>query len=125
MAGSKNYRDLDIYKEAQALFYETHEFSLQLPKYELYEIGSQLRRAAGSISANIVEGYGRKIYKSDFIKFLNYAYASTLETLNHLEKINHLYPEFSDQAVKLGTRYNSLGGKIFMFIKYVKSNWKT
>jgi len=125
LAGSKDYRDLDIYKEAQALFYETHKFSLQLPKYELYEIGSQLRRSAGSISTNIVEGYGRKSYKSDFIKFLNYAYASTLETLSHLENINHLYTELSDQAIKLGIQYDSLGGKIFKFIKYVRSSWRT
>ncbi|MCX6171922.1 MAG: four helix bundle protein [Flavobacterium sp.] len=48
--------------------------SLLLPKYELYELGSQLRRSSDSIVTNIVEGYGRKRYKSDFIKFLVYSH---------------------------------------------------
>jgi four helix bundle protein len=50
------YRDLEIYQMAHALGVETHDFSLTLPKFELYETGSQLRRSSKSVSANIVEG---------------------------------------------------------------------
>src|SRR5690625_6379310 len=42
--------------------------SMNLPKYELYETGSQIRRSSKSIRANIVEGYGRRRYKRDYIK---------------------------------------------------------
>ncbi|PZX47657.1 four helix bundle protein [Algoriphagus chordae] len=90
-----SYRDLDIYKISFSLFLKTHPFSLKLPKFELYELGSQLRRSSNSVNTNIVEGYGRRIYKSDFIKFLVYAEASNLETSSHLEKILVLYPYLS------------------------------
>jgi hypothetical protein len=39
-----SYRDLDIYQMAHELAVVIHQFSLRLPKYELYETGSQLRR---------------------------------------------------------------------------------
>jgi four helix bundle protein len=53
--------------------------SLKLPKFELYETGSQIRRSMKSVKANIVEGYGRRYYKNDFIRFIIYALASTDE----------------------------------------------
>ena len=73
-----------------SLFYEVHPASLLLPKYELYELGSQLRRSSDSVNSNIVEGYGRKRYKADFIKFLVYSHSSCLETKGHLIKIKNL-----------------------------------
>lgn len=61
----KSYEDLDIYKISLSLFYEIHKASLLLPKYELYELGSQIRRSADSVNSNIVEGYGRRIWKKE------------------------------------------------------------
>ncbi len=121
----KTYKDLDVYQEAFDLFVRVHPFSLKLPKHELYELGSQLRRASDSVISNIVEGYGRRSYKSDFVKFLIYAHASNLEVINHLEKIAMLYPEFKNDAKELCDRYDALGAKLFKFIEYVKNNWKT
>lgn len=120
-----SYRDLDIYKIGLELYYVTHPASIKLPKHELYELGSQLRRSSDSVVTNIVEGYGRKRYKADFIKFLVYSHASCLETLNHLEKINHLYKDLIVENDELIRKYDELGGKIFNFIKYVEQNWKT
>ena len=47
----KSYEDLDIYKISLSLFYEIHPASLLLPKYELYELGSQLRRSSDSVNS--------------------------------------------------------------------------
>jgi four helix bundle protein len=99
--------------------------SLKLPKHELYELGSQLRRSADSVTTNIVEGYGRKRYKADFIKFLTYSWASSLETVFHIEKISKLYPEIIDRPEEFINKYNELNSKIYNFIKYVEENWKT
>ena len=96
---------------------------MKLPKYELYELGSQIRRSADSVTTNIVEGYGRKRYKAYFIKFLTYSHASNLETLCHFEKIQVLYPNFENEIKLLQNDYDVLGAKIFNFIKYVESNW--
>lgn len=121
----KSYKDLDIYNISIELFFETHAFSLKLPTFETYELGSQLRRSSDSINSNIVEGYGRKSYKQDFIKFIIYAHASNLECHNHIYKISRLYPELKEEGEKLMEEYHKLGIKIHNFLHYVKSSWKT
>ena len=120
-----SYRDLDIYKISLELFYIVHPSSLKLPKYEMYELGSQLRRSSDSVVTNIVEGYGRKKYKAEFVRFLFFSWSSCLETVNHLEKINHLYNGVIENNEELILKYNELSSKIFNFIKYVEQNWKT
>lgn len=37
---SKTYKDLEIYQESFKLFLKTHNFTLKLPKHELFELGS-------------------------------------------------------------------------------------
>ncbi len=66
----QSYKDLDIYKLAHKLAINIHEMSLRLPKFEMYEEGSQIRRSSKSIKSNIVEGFGRRRYKQEFIRFL-------------------------------------------------------
>ena len=119
----KSYKDLEIYALSLSLFYKTHVISLKLPKYELYELGSQIRRSSDSVVTNIVEGYGRKRYKQDFIKFLTYSHASNLETLCHLEKLQFLYPDLADEFVLIKIEYDILGAKLFSFLRYVENNW--
>ena len=102
---AKYYKDLDIYKVSFELFIRTHRFSLKLPKYETYEFGSQLRRSADSVTTNIVEGYGRRKYTKDFIRFLTYSYASNNEVISHLEKLKILYSEFEKESSSLLEEY--------------------
>ncbi len=120
-----SYKDLDIYKISLELFYIVYPASLKLPKYELYELGSQLRRSSDSVVTNIVEGYGRNRYKAEFIRFLTFSWSSCLETVNHLEKINHLYCDTIENSEELISKYNELSAKTFNFIKYAEQNWKT
>ena len=98
--------------------------SLKLPKQEMYELGSQLRRSSDSVATNIVEGYGRKRYKADFIKFLTYSWTSSLETVFYIEKISKPYPEIIVNQEEFINKYNELNAKIYNFIKYVEDNWK-
>ncbi|MBT1704870.1 four helix bundle protein [Chryseosolibacter indicus] len=81
----KSYRDLDIYKESKRLAVEVHTLSLKLSKFELYEEGSQVRRSSKAVTAMVVEGYARKRYKADFIRYLTYAQAECDETIVHLD----------------------------------------
>ena len=119
-----SYLDLDIYKMAFNLSIKIHRHSLQLPKFELYEQGSQVRRSSKSVKDQIAEGYGRRRYKADFIKFLVYAQASNDECQNQINTIMEIYPEMAEWA-DLATECNTLGMKINKFIQYVESNWKT
>lgn len=122
---SKNYTDLKVYQLSFGLFINTHRFTFNLPKYETYELGSQLRRSTDSVNSNIVEGYGRKRYKKDFVKFLIYSLASNDETINHLEKLIVLYPTLSEKAKELIKDYTELGKRLNKFIDYVTNHWRT
>jgi four helix bundle protein len=66
----KSYKDLEIYNLAFEYALQVHHVSLKMPRFELYELGSQVRRSSKSIKDNIIEGYGKRRYKQDFIKFL-------------------------------------------------------
>jgi four helix bundle protein len=117
----KSYKDLEIYQNAFNLAIEAHKTTLKLPKYECYELGSQTRRSAQSIRANIVEGYGRRKYKADFIKFLIFAEGSLLETESHLEMIKQLYQDVDIN--QLLEKYSQLGKQLNKFIQYVENNF--
>lgn len=119
-----SYRDLDIYKLAFSLARKVHLASLKLPQFELYEQGSQVRRSTKSVKDQIAEGYGRRRYKPEFVKFLTYSQSSCDEATSQLEMITDLYPEIPDFNGLL-SEYDHLGKRINSFIQYVESNWKT
>lgn len=120
----KSYRDLEVYKESKRLAIEIHRMSLSLPKFELFEEGGQIRRSSKSVTSMIVEGYGRRRYKGDFIKYLVYAQSECDETIIHL---NFLFETDSlkDKASyeKLHAEYDMLSKKINKFLQWVEDNW--
>ena len=119
----KSYNDLEIYQLAYELAIRVHKLTMTLPKYEMFEQGSQIRRSSKSIKDNIAEGYGRKKYKNDFIRFLIYSHASCDETISQLNMINDIH--FKDNSLKgIIEEYNILGAKLNKFINYVENNWK-
>ena len=118
------YKDLEIYQIAFVLAKRVHIVALKLPSFELYEQGSQIRRSSKSIKDQVAEGYGRRRYKPEFIKFLIYAQSSCDETTSQLEMIMELYPDLSDFH-DLSTEYDNLGKKINRYIQYVEKSWKT
>ena len=120
----KNYTDLDIYKLSYELALKVHKMSLKLPNYELYEEGSQVGRSSKGVTSCIVEGYGRKKYKADFIKFLIYSHASCDETILHLSFIKDTSNVNVEDTQSLIDLYNDLGGKINNFIRYVEAEWR-
>jgi four helix bundle protein len=119
-----SYRDLEIYQIACELSKRVHYASLKLPQFELYEQGSQIRRSSKSVKDQIAEGYGRKKYKADFIRFLVYSQASCDEITSQLQLIKELYPDISE-FLQLFPEYEILGKKINSFIQYVETNWRT
>jgi four helix bundle protein len=120
----KSYRDLDIYKESKRLAIEIHELSLILPKLEMYEEGSQIRRSSKSVTSNIVEGYGRGRYKADFIKYLVYSQSECDETIVHLDFLFET-GSLTDKSnyAALNKEYDSLSRRINKFTQWVEENW--
>ena len=73
------HHNLVAWQRADDLFIEVHRLTLQqFPVYERYELGSQLRRAAYSVPANLVEGIAREHHR-DQVRFFNIASASLSE----------------------------------------------
>jgi four helix bundle protein len=121
----KSYKELEIYGLSYGLALQVHRLSLELPKYELYEEGSQVRRSSKGITSCIVEGYGRRRYKAEFVKFLVYAHASCDETIVHLNFIRDTHEDIDPQGIQdLIQAYDGLGAKLNKFIKYVELEWR-
>lgn len=73
------YHKLAAWQRADDLFIDVHRLTLQLfPREEKYELGSQLRRCAYSVPANLVEGTTRE-HGRDRLKFFNIASSSLSE----------------------------------------------
>jgi four helix bundle protein len=116
----KSYADLDIYKIAVDLAIEVHKLTVEeLPKFETYEEGSQIRRSSKSIGANIVEGFGRKHYKGEYIQFLTYALASCDETKYHLTILYKTHSLLENKYKHLVSAFADLGRKIYNFRKAI------
>lgn len=119
----KSYRDLDVYKESKSLAINIHKMTMALPKFEMFEEGSQIRRSAKAVTSLIVEGYARRRYKAEFIKYLVYAQSECDETIVHLEFLFET-SSLTDKNTfeQLKTDYDSLSKKINKFIQWVENN---
>jgi four helix bundle protein len=118
-----SYRDLEIWQLARRVSIDVHRMTIEtLPKFELYEQGSQVRRSSKSIRSNIVEGYGRRRYKQDYVRFLTIAHASCDETIDHVETLQET-GSLADEATarSLLKTLDELGRKLNRFIQSVDS----
>jgi four helix bundle protein len=122
-----SYKNLEIWKLADEVAIEIHDMTLtKLPKFEMFEEGGQIRRSSKSVKSTIVEGYGRKRYKQEFIKFLVYSLGSNDETIDHLETL-YKTKSLQDEAYYnyLHSKLEMLGKKINLFIKGVdNTDWE-
>lgn len=78
-----SFSDLKVWQEGHKLVILVYKFTKVFPKEELYSIVDQMKRAVASITANIVEGFGRKSYKEK-LQFYYQAKGSLLELKNFL-----------------------------------------
>ncbi|MFZ5999531.1 MAG: four helix bundle protein [Bacteroidota bacterium] len=119
----KSYKDLEIYQESKLLAIRVHKVTLELPKFELFEEGSQARRSSKSVTSNIVEGYGRKRYKADYIRHLVFAQAECDETIVHLDFLYETKSWGNEEEYReLREHYDLLSRRINKFTQWVEEN---
>lgn len=75
----RDYTKILAWQKADDLTVAVYEASKPFPKAELYALTSQVRRAAYSVAANIVEGAARES-KKDYLHFLIIGRGSLAET---------------------------------------------
>ena len=73
------HHTLVVWQRADDLFVDVHQLTrTSFPEFERFEFGSQLRRAAYSVAANVVEGSERE-HKRERLDFLSVSRASLAE----------------------------------------------
>jgi len=102
MAAIKTFHELLVWQKSHILVLEVYGVTRLFPRDELYILVPQIRRAAISIPANIVEGFRRKSLK-DSLNFYRMADASLEELKYHLFLAKDL--KYIDQI-----NYNKLVG---------------
>lgn len=78
-----NVEDLEVYQRLCKLTLEVHELTMTFPKFELYELGSQLRRASNAAPAILAEGFGNK-HTNIYSESISRSQGEIKETKHHL-----------------------------------------
>jgi len=94
----RDHRELQAFRRADSLVVEVYKHTASFPKDERYGLLSQIRRAAVSVPANIVEGCGRRT-KPEYVQFLNQAFGS-LREVGYLLDLSRRLGFLSDDMFK-------------------------
>ncbi|MGA3283908.1 MAG: four helix bundle protein [Verrucomicrobiota bacterium] len=79
----RTFEDLEVYQAAREFRKAMYAVTRRLPAHEKFELASQIRRAAVSLTNNIAEGHGRYHYLEQ-IKFTLQARGSLQELIDDL-----------------------------------------
>ncbi|MEX2116418.1 MAG: four helix bundle protein [Bacteroidota bacterium] len=75
--------NLDVYKRAREFRKEIYNLARKLPAEERFNLASQMRRAAVSVTNNIAEGHGR-FHFQESIQFFRHSRGSMQELMDDL-----------------------------------------
>jgi four helix bundle protein len=112
------FENLKVWHAALDVADEIDKVAMTFPKHELFSLTSQIKRAADSISLNIVEGSTGQS-DAEFKKFLRYSNRSALEVVGALylakrrnyinnEKFKELYIQVENVVRMIQALINSL-----------------
>ena len=113
----KTYKDLNVFKESYGLALEVSRTSRKFPGPEQFELARQLRRAARSIPANIVEGWAKRASAPEFKRYLQVAIGSCDECKLWLEMSR-------DEGFLSVAECSTLENKFNVVGAMLKSLWK-
>ena len=109
------HHSLIAWQRADDLFIHVHRLAREsFPVEERYALGAQLRRAAYSVAANIVEGYARE-HPKEPLHFLNISWGSLAEVgygLHVARRLGYIstnsYEEFDVAVRRVGAALSGL-----------------
>jgi four helix bundle protein len=114
----QNFKNLQVWEKSHALALAVYKATRSFPKEEVYALTSQLRRAAGSVPANISEGCGRG-GDPEFGRFLQIAMGSACEMEYHLLLAHDLlylsddpFKQLTSDVIEVKRMLASLLGKV-------------
>src|SRR5437899_3824751 len=120
----RTFEDLEVYQVAREFRTAMYAVSRRLPAFEKFELASQIRRAAVSLTNNIAEGHGRYHFL-DQMKFLLQARGSLEELIDDLNICldeSYLPEPEVDQRKQLGWRVHSIINGYGRYLRRRKSD---
>ena len=112
----RNFKDLEIWKEAHELALILYKITQKFPSSEQYGLVSQIRRSSTSIGANISEGCGQNTSAATK-RYIFISYSSLQELKYHLILAKDLDYISKEKYETLDNRYTVLSKRIYTFIK--------
>jgi four helix bundle protein len=122
MSQLKSFRDLKVYQKLKALHIEIHTDSLGFPKFELYELGSQIRRSSNSAPAQLAEGWGSR-HTNIYIEAINRAMGEVRETQHHIDVAKDKRYVTEQRFNDLDARYDECG-RMLEGLHQALSEWR-
>jgi four helix bundle protein len=113
----KTYKDLNVYRHSYQLALDASRVARRFPGPEQFELARQLRRAARSIPANIVEGWAKRASAPEFKRYMQVAIGSCDECKLWLEMSRDEGFLGAVECSELQNRFNILGAML-------KSLWR-
>lgn len=116
----KTHLDLNVWKNSTRLAIDIFTLTNKFPSEERFEISSQMRRAAISVSSNISEGAARDSSK-EFIRFLNIAGGSLSELETQLYITSKVGFVDQEQYLRLSEEIKLIRAQLTGLKKYLKT----
>ena len=117
---ARDFKKIIVWQKADDLAVDIYEMTrTNFPKDELYGLTSQIRRAAVSVAANIVEGSGRNS-PADFLRFLGIAQGSLSEVEYYLHLAHRLEYLDDETFENLETQRAKVGRTLTGFMNAVR-----
>lgn len=113
----KTFKDLNVFRESYRLALDVSRATKRFPGPEQFELARQLRRAARSIPANIVEGWAKRSSAAEFKRYLLVAIGSCDECKLWLEMSRDEGFLSQEEFVEFENKFNLVGAML-------KSLWK-
>jgi four helix bundle protein len=115
------HHSLVAWQRADDLFIKLHGLTVErFPAFERFELGAQLRKAAYSVPANIVEGFARR-HARERLHFLNIAESSLAEVGYCLHVAERLGYITADDLGELEVAMRTVGGPLVGLIRATRS----
>lgn len=116
----RNFRELEIWKQAIALVMDIYSETNKFPTKERFGLVSQMTKCAVSIPSNIAEGCSRSSQK-DFARFLRISLGSAFELETQLEIAMQLNYVSAESYFNIKANLDILQKRIQSLLVYVNS----
>ncbi len=116
----RDFKELTVWQKAHEMTLNIYRATNSFPKEESYGLTSQIRRAAGSVPANIAEGCGRNS-DAELAHFFQVAAGSSSEVEYHLLLARDLGFIDDQKHQELSSQIIEIKKMLYAFLKKLRA----